>query len=153
MHEEHTIHPNSTIVVLSNISITNANATTTTASERYIDLPTLPKTITTNATNQIESIFSDSVKLNLDAIDNHPNTTTQYFFSTTTSNQLQTNNNNTILIDDSNPDQIIVCNDDDTITVTSFAAYETKVNWNILLLFGIESVIRSPERFMLDGPI
>lgn len=128
MHEEHTIHPNSTIVVLSNVSITNATTTNANNTMTINRNGATERNNITNATNQIESIFSEAVKLNLDAIDNNPNTTTQYFFSTTTSNQLQTNNNNTILIDDTNPDQIIVCNDDDTITVTSFAAYENKVN-------------------------
>lgn len=135
MHEEHTIHPNSTIVVLSNVSITNA---TTTNADNKMTINRnggTERNNITNATNQIESIFSDSVKLNLDAIDNNPNTATQYFFSTTTPNQLQTNNNNnTILIDDSNQNQIIVCNDDATITVTSFAAYENKVNFQISII-------------------
>lgn len=114
MHEDHKIHPNSTIVVLSNVSLSSATTTVgNIGSENVI----------TNTSSQIDSILADSVKLNLDSSDS-PHTTTQYFFSTATPivttstiNQLQSNNN-TILIDDTNAD-IIVCNGDDTLTVTS----------------------------------
>lgn len=117
MHEEHTIHPNSTIVVLSNVSISAA------ASNNVSIVGNSVERVTTDTNNRIDSLLSDSVKLNLDSSGNS-NTTTQYFFSTntpivtTSTNQLQSNNNNTILIDESNTD-IIVCNGDDTITVTS----------------------------------
>lgn len=114
MHEDHKIHPNSTIVVLSNVSLSSATTTVgNIGSENVI----------TNTNSQIDNILADSVKLNLDTSDS-PHTTTQYFFSTATPivttstiNQLQSNNN-TILIDDTNAD-IIVCNGDDTLTVTS----------------------------------
>lgn len=119
VHEDHKIHPNSTIVVLSNVSLSSA-ATTTVNNVSIVG--TGSDNVITNTNSQIDSILADSVKLNLDTSDS-PHTTTQYFFSTATPittstiNQLQSNNN-TILIEDTNAD-IIVCNGDDTLTVTS----------------------------------
>lgn len=130
MHEDHhKIHPNSTIVVLSNVSLSAAASTTV---NNIVGnggggggIGVLSENIITNTNSQIDSILADSMKLNLDST-HSPHTTTQYFFSTatpivTTSNinhQLQSNNN-TILIEDTNAD-IIVCNGDDgTLTVTS----------------------------------
>lgn len=120
MHEDQKIHPNSTIVVLSNVSLSTAASTTV---NNVSIVGGSNDTIIGDANSQIDSILADSVKLNLDASDS-PHTTTQYFFSTgtpivttSTINQLQSNNN-TILIEDTNAD-IIVCNGDDTLTVTS----------------------------------
>lgn len=114
MHEDHKIHPNSTIVVLSNVSLSSATTTMGNVGS---------ENVLTNTNSQIDNILADSVKLNLDS-SGSPHTTTQYFFSTATPivttstiNQLQSNNN-TILIEDTNAD-IIVCNGDDTLTVTS----------------------------------
>lgn len=114
MHEEHTIHPNSTIVVLSNVSISPANSNNVSIVGNGIER------VTANASNQIDSILGESMKLNLNA-SNGSNTSTQYFFSTNTplstnNNNNNNNNNNTILIDETDG-EIIVCND--TITVTS----------------------------------
>lgn len=127
MHEDHhKIHPNSTIVVLSNVSLTSAASTTVNNVSIVGNAGTDTKlcdVITNTATSQIDGILADSLKLNLDPSDS-PHTTTQYFFSpgtplvtTSTINQLQSNNN-TILIDDTNAD-IIVCNGDDTLTVSA----------------------------------
>lgn len=120
MHEDQKIHPNSTIVVLSNVSLSTAASTTV---NNMSIVGGSNDTVITNANSQIDSILADSVKLNLGSSDS-PHTTTQYFFSTTTPivttstiNHLQSNNN-TILIEDTNAD-IIVCNGDDTLTVTS----------------------------------
>lgn len=125
MHEDHhKIHPNSTIVVLSNVSLSTA-ASTTVNNVSIVGGGNAGNDANgiTNTTSQIDGILADSVKLNLDSSDS-PHTTTQYFFSpgtpivtTSTINQLQSNNN-TILIDDTNAD-IIVCNGDDTLTVST----------------------------------
>lgn len=121
MHEEHhKIHPNSTIVVLSNVSLSTAASTTV---NNVSIVGGNDNHVITNTNSQIDGILADSVKLNLDASDS-PHTTTQYFFSpatpivtTSTINQLQSNNN-TILIEDANTD-IIVCSGDDTLTVSA----------------------------------
>lgn len=121
MHEDHhKIHPNSTIVVLSNVSLSTAASTTV---NNVSIVGGNDSNVITNASSQIDGILADSVKLNLDSSDS-PHTTTQYFFSpntpivtTSTINQLQSNNN-TILIEDANAD-IIVCNGDDTLTVSA----------------------------------
>lgn len=123
MHEDHKIHPNSTIVVLSNVSLSSTSATTNAVNN--VRIVGTGSGVSGNGSDhsQIDTILADSVKLNLDSSDG-PHTTTQYFFSaatpivtTSTINQLQSNNN-TILIEDTNAD-IIVCNGDDTLTVTS----------------------------------
>lgn len=123
MHEDHKIHPNSTIVVLSNVSLSSTSATTNTVNNVRIVGTGSGVGGSGSEHSQIDTILADSVKLNLDSSDG-PHTTTQYFFSaatpivtTSTINQLQSNNN-TILIEDTNAD-IIVCNGDDTLTVTS----------------------------------
>lgn len=124
MHDDHhKIHPNSTIVVLSNVSLSTAATTTVNNVSIVGNAGNDNHHVITNATSQIDSILADSVKLNLDSSDG-PHTTTQYFFSpatpivtTSTINQLQSNNN-TILIEDTNAD-IIVCNADDTLTVSA----------------------------------
>lgn len=128
MHDDHKIHPNSTIVVLSNVSLSTAASTTAVNNVRIVGAGVGgggggSEHVITDTNSQIDTILADSVKLNLDSSDN-PHTTTQYFFSaatpivtTSTINQLQSNNN-TILIEDTNAD-IIVCNGDDTLTVTS----------------------------------
>lgn len=121
MHEEHKIHPNSTIVVLSNVSL--STAATTTVNNNGVSIVGSDANVLANTTSHIDRLLSDSMKLNLDATDS-PHTTTQYFFSpttpivtTSTINQLQSNNN-TILIEDTNAD-IIVCNGDETLTVSA----------------------------------
>lgn len=125
MHDDHhKIHPNSTIVVLSNVSLTTAASTTVNSNGCIVgNAGADTNVIANNANSQIDGILADSVKLNLDPSDS-PHTTTQYFFSpgtplvtTSTISQLQSNNN-TILIDDTNAD-IIVCNGDDTLTVSA----------------------------------
>lgn len=129
VHEDHKIHPNSTIVVLSNVSLSTAASTTVNnvsivgSGNGSGDVGSGNEHLISDTNSQIDSILADSVKLNLDSSDS-PHTTTQYFFSTATPivttstiNQLQSNNN-TILIEDTNAD-IIVCNGDDTLTVTS----------------------------------
>lgn len=126
MHEDHKIHPNSTIVVLSNVSLSTAASTTAVNNVRIVGTGGGGgggEHAITDTNSQIDTILADSVKLNLESSDS-PHTTTQYFFSaatpivtTSTINQLQSNNN-TILIEDTNAD-IIVCNGDDTLTVTS----------------------------------
>lgn len=130
MHDDHKIHPNSTIVVLSNVSLSTAASTNAVNNVRIVGAGSggviggsSSEHIITDTNSQIDTILADSVKLNLDSSDS-PHTTTQYFFSaatpivtTSTINQLQSNNN-TILIEDTNAD-IIVCNGDDTLTVTS----------------------------------
>lgn len=117
MHEDHhKIHPNSTIVVLSNVSLSTAATTTV----NNISIVGNDNNVITNATSQIDGILADSVKLNLDSSDS-PHTTTQYFFSPATpivTTSTMQSNNNTILIDDTNAD-IIVCNADDTLTVSA----------------------------------
>lgn len=124
MHEDHKIHPNSTIVVLSNVSLSTA-ASTTVNNVSIVGgvVSSGNDNVITNTNSHIDSILADSVKLNLNSTDS-PHTTTQYFYSTATPivttstiNQLQSNNN-TILIENTNAD-IIVCNGDDTLTVTS----------------------------------
>lgn len=137
MHEDQRIHPNSTIVVLSNVSLSTAATTTMINNGVNINVGTDNNVITTNATGHIDGILSsDAVKLNLDSSDS-PHTTTQYFFSsatplvtTSTINQLQSNNN-TILIEDTNAD-IIVCNGDDTLTVS---ADQQSLRYDILTYF------------------
>lgn len=124
MHDDHhKIHPNSTIVVLSNVSLSTAASTTVNNVTIVGGNAGNGNNVITNTGSHIEGILADSVKLNLDASDS-PHTTTQYFFSpgtpivtTSTINQLQSNNN-TILIEDANAD-IIVCNGDDTLTVSA----------------------------------
>lgn len=120
MHEEQLTHPNSTIVVLSNVNISPVASST--ANNVSIVGGNGGNRITADHANQILTIHSP----------NHSHTsTTQYFFSATTpivttsstANQLHTTNgaptnNNTILIDDTNTD-IIVTNGDNTVTVTS----------------------------------
>ncbi|XP_055310343.1 nuclear hormone receptor FTZ-F1 isoform X2 [Sitodiplosis mosellana] len=134
MHEDHKIHPNSTIVVLSNVSLSTSAATNAVNNVRIVGTGggvgvgvgvggSGSEHVIADTNSQIDTILADSVKLNLDSSDG-PHTTTQYFFSaatpivtTSTINQLQSNNN-TILIENTNAD-IIVCNGDDTLTVTS----------------------------------